>query len=336
MNGRSPAVAHGERGPTWAWRWFLATIGVATLAYFFLPIGVQSILYDVVAVAAAAAMFAGIAWNLPEPRFAWTLLALGVLLWAGGDIVFGTSQPVPSLADMFYISAYPLLALGLVGLARTTAGGRNESTLTDAVVVAAGVGVVTMVFLVVPAGQTRGVTLAARVVSLGYPLMDLGLLAILVRPARAAVARRGVFGLLGTALVLRVVADTGYALMNFGTTYTVGNAADAAWLLSYACFGAAVLHPLLGDRDVPAPAGSSAGVSAVAGQPQARVGAVVIAPTQVVRLRVVLAWAGLMLLVLSGSALLMAASWRAPDVMFLAGAYGTTGSLMLIASSIRS
>ena len=106
MDGRSPAVAHGERGPTWAWRWFLATIGVATLAYFFLPIGVQSILYDVVAVAAAAAMFAGIAWNLPEPRFAWTLLALGVLLWAGGDIVFGTSQPVPSLADMFYISAY--------------------------------------------------------------------------------------------------------------------------------------------------------------------------------------------------------------------------------------
>ena len=54
-----------------------------------------------------------------------------------------------------------------------------------------------------------------------------------------------------------------------------------------------------------------------------------------VRLRAVLAWSGLALLVFAATAIAMAGSMRAPDMMFLAGAYGSIGSLTLIASAFH-
>ena len=48
-----------------------------------------------------------------------------------------------------------------------------------------------------------------------------------------------------------------------------------------------------------------------------------------------MAWAGLMLLGVAGAALTMAGSWQAPDMIFLAGAYGSVGSLTLIASAFH-
>ncbi len=54
-----------------------------------------------------------------------------------------------------------------------------------------------------------------------------------------------------------------------------------------------------------------------------------------VRFRTVMAWAGLMLLGVAGAALTMAGSWQAPDMIFVAGAYGSVGSLTLIASAFH-
>jgi hypothetical protein len=57
---------------------------------------------------------------------------------------------------------------------------------------------------------------------------------------------------------------------------------------------------------------------------------------QGLRLQRVIGGAGLMALGLAVIALPVGLSWRAPDVVFLGGVYGTTGSLMLIASFIGS
>ncbi len=51
------------------------------------------------------------------------------------------------------------------------------------------------------------------VVSVGYPLMDLGLLGILMRAARFDIARRAPYILIGGSLFLMLVADIGYMLM---------------------------------------------------------------------------------------------------------------------------
>ena len=65
------------------------------------------------------------------------------------------------------------------------------------------------------------------------------------RAARLDPARRTPLGMIGGALLLMLLADIAFALEGFGTTYSLGDPADAAWMLSYALMGAALLHPSL-------------------------------------------------------------------------------------------
>lgn len=328
-------------------RSFPALVGAASVGFFFLATEAQSLLENLIAMAAAAAMFAGIAWNRPQPRFAWTLLALGTLMLAGGDILYGVSQPVPSPADMLYISAYPLLALGLIGLSRTIIPGRHASTMVDAALITLGVGIAAIVFLLLSPTDAGSAGRIGRLVALGYPVMDLGLLAVLIRPARADTARRGAFALLAAGLVLRLVADMIYVSSDFGSTYAVGDPADILWLLSYACFGAALLHgchaagraPISPSRPAPAELGIEDQIGLVLSQlsqapPQQR------APSSMgsrsLRFRVVLGWAGAALMILSAAALGLALTWHAGNLVLVAGAYGGTGSLILFTSRIAS
>jgi hypothetical protein len=364
-----PPLPRRGRVPAWAWAGFVGVVGAATPVYYFLPIETQSLVDNVIAVASAVAMFAGIVWNRPTPRFAWVLLASGVLLFAAGDIAYGTSQPVPSPADMLYVSAYPLLGLGLLILARARLPGPNNSTALDAIIVAAGVAIVALVFLAVPAGQERDVGTITRLISIGYPILDLALLIVLVRPMRSATARGLPALLMGVALLLRLVGDVGFVLLNYGTSYTVGNAADAAWLLSFGCFGAALLHrdialhdallrpsgsiwtsvpaswgvatPQLDSStvvlrglsgDAVAVSGFSGGSAAVLGNEQRTAS---IAWGQALRFRLILIWTGLLLLGLAGVAMITSMTWGTPEVALVAGAYGIVGSLTLIAGAIR-
>jgi hypothetical protein len=48
----------------------------------------------------------------------------------------------------------------------------------------------------------------------------------------------------------------------------------------------------------------------------------------------ILRWAGWILMVLAGGTLLLALSWRAPQIMLVSGAYGGSGVLILIASAM--
>lgn len=331
-------VVRAHPGMSKAWSiGFVAAIGATLLVYFSLPAGTKSVVFDVVAVAAAAAMFVGVVRNHAEPRFAWTLLATGTLLMAAGDIVFGTTQPVPSVADMLYVSAYVALTLGFVGLIRSEFPARRESSRLDAVIVAAGVAIVGILLLIVPAAHPDGVGIAARAVSLGYPTIDLILLVVLFKPAHKGTARRTVYFLLAGGLLLRLVADAGYALSHFGTTYVTGDPADAFWLLSYAFFGAALLHPAIARAKMD---GSSIWTPrsdfATEGEPEVYAQAASIIQSQAIRFRRILALAGGILMALAGVTLMVAVSWHAPEISLVSGAYGGSGVLILIASAITS
>ncbi|MGZ6546078.1 MAG: hypothetical protein ACXVEI_12250 [Actinomycetota bacterium] len=316
---------------------FLLAVAVVVGAYFFQGIGVRNVLFDIVGVVAAAAMFVGIGRNRAHPRFAWGLLAAGTMLMAIGDIIFGTSQPVPSVADMLYVSAYVALTLGLVGLVRSGIPNRKNASLLDAVVVAAGVGIVGILLLIVPAAHPDGGGIAAKAVSLGYPAIDLALLIGLYRLVRRDTAQRTAFLLLGAGLVLRLIGDAGYAMMNFGSNYATGNAIDAFWLFSYACFGAALLHPAVGRVKVDA---SSIWIPrndfAEDNAPEVYARAAAVIQSQALRFRTILGWAGGILLVLAGGVLLLGVSWHAPEVLLVSGAYGGSGILIVVASAVSA
>ncbi|MGZ4150858.1 MAG: hypothetical protein ACXVP3_00270, partial [Actinomycetota bacterium] len=76
------SVPAAHREPLGVWVWFLAAAIMLCGAYLRLSTSDQSYLDNALAVASAGAMFGGIARHRPEPRFAWLLLAFGVLLFA--------------------------------------------------------------------------------------------------------------------------------------------------------------------------------------------------------------------------------------------------------------
>jgi hypothetical protein len=331
-------IIPAQRGRTVWSNAFLAVVGAVVGVYFFQRTGVQNMLYDTVGVAAASAMFVGIRRNQALPRFAWGLLAAGTLLMAIGDIIFGTSQPVPSVADMLYVSAYVALTLGLVGLVRSEIPNRKESSLLlDAIIVAAGVGIVGILLLLIPAAHPDGAGFAAKAVSLGYPAVDVTLLIILLRLARRNTAQRAVFALLIAGLFLRLVADSGYAMLNFGTTYVLGNVTDAFWLFSYACFGAALLHPAVGQVKIdPSSVWAPREDFAEDKEPEIYARSASIIQSQALRFRAILSTAGGILLALAGGTLLLGISWHAPEVMLVSGAYGGSGVLIVVASAVST
>ena len=347
------AYVHHRTSSLWS-SLFLAAGSVATVSYFSLEVASQSLLNDGVAVAAGGLMLAGVAVHRPEPRFAWTLLACGILMLAAGDILYGTSAPVPSPADALYMSAYPMLVLGLLGITRNDIRITGSSAVLDAILIAAGIGITAIVFLMVPASDPLGIGWAAKFVSAGYPILDLLLIGILIRSIRSRSEHGVAYALLGLGLALLLGADVAYMLQGFGTAYAMGGAADGAWLLAYVAFGAALLHPSIrrqatNARPVPPPPpppvtrtaghravgrGTAAGRTAGVGRAvPARGGAIAVNPA--LRFRLVLSIAGSILMFLSLSSLLLATAWQAPGLVMLAPTYGGMGALIVLVSRLR-
>jgi hypothetical protein len=219
---------------------------------------------------------------------------------------------------MLYMSSYPLIAVGLWGLGTR----RRLSQASSAVAAALVTGMVVFVswvFLVLPGPQGAGTEAIGRVVAWGYPVLDLLLVALLIRACITERGLPGTYALFGTALILWLAADVAYAIDGFGTAYVPGDWIDAMWLLSYAAFGASTLHPSAWgegaeDREIH-----------VAGKGH----------LHDVRLGDVMRWSGRLLLILSAAAMLAAAAWRQPGMVIVGGTYGTTGGVLCLVGASR-
>ncbi|MDQ3862598.1 MAG: hypothetical protein M3317_03700 [Actinomycetota bacterium] len=86
------------------------------------------------------AMLIGVRSYRPEPVLPRYVIALGVVLFVVGDVVFFNFYPnvlevrllFPSVADVFYASSYLLVVLGVALLIRSTGSTRNWGGLVDA------------------------------------------------------------------------------------------------------------------------------------------------------------------------------------------------------------
>ena len=134
-----------------------------------------------------------------------------------------------------------------------------------------------------------------------------------------------------------MVADAAYALSEYGTTYVAGDPADAFWLLSYACFAAALLHPSIARATAdPSSLWTPRPGFETDDRPEVYAQAASIIQSQAIRFRRILAVAGGILMALAGITLLLAVSWHAPEISLVSGAYGGSGVLILVASAITS
>jgi signal transduction histidine kinase len=239
-----------------------AVPGVAAIAFYLtlsfnLP---SSVMYDVLAGSSVAAILAGVHLHRPSRPLAWYLIAAGLASFVAGEIAwhvywFGLGQdPFPSVADVFYLGGYPLLAAGLLLLARERGAQRGQARagFLDAAIVTVGAFVVSWVFLVDPYAADESLPMADRLLSAAYPLMDVLLLTLLVRllftPGRRTVS----VWLLAAGMTLYLTADVLFAALGLAGLST-GTWTECIWLLAYVAIGTAALHPSMAAPPTPAP-----------------------------------------------------------------------------------
>jgi diguanylate cyclase len=243
-----------------AWRIYLVGGMVAVCLYFLLPVeGLwRTVAYDLIGLSSVVAIVVGVRRHRPARPLIWWCFATGQLLFVIGDLLFAVidivlhQSPFPSVADVFYLGGYPVLAVGLLILIRGRISGRDRAGLIDAAIIATGLGLLSWTFLMKPIAQDPSLSLTERLVSLAYPLGDVLLLVMIARLLTSPGARTAAYRLLGLALVLLLAADIGYAVLNLVSSYE-GGLIDAGWLLSYVVWGVAALHPSMRSMSEVAP-----------------------------------------------------------------------------------
>jgi len=239
---------------------------VIALAYYLVPAtglvprwAAKIGLYNGLGLSAVAAILAGVRRHRPERPLTWYLFAVGLLSYVTADIIFYTYQDLlhlevfPSVADVFYLTSYPFLMAGLLLLIRSRSPGADRASLLDALIVTVGVGMVSWVFLVGPLAHSPDVSVAARVVSMAYPISDVLLLATVVRLVVDGGPRPPAFWILCCGVGGLLVTDTLYSWIQLTGGYHTGSPIDLGWMTWYACWGAAALHPTMGALAEPAP-----------------------------------------------------------------------------------
>jgi serine phosphatase RsbU (regulator of sigma subunit) len=176
-------------------------------------------------------------------RWAPILLGLGIVGWVLGQMVFtyyewALSQPppLPSLADVGYLSVYPFLLLGILLLpARPVPIASRTRLALDGLMIMTAAVTFSWYFILGPVMQQGTQTTLAKAVATAYPLADIVLIACLVilasRPEEQTL--RPAVRMLALGLTLIVVADSNFAYWSLHDAYATGTLPDVGWSLGY-------------------------------------------------------------------------------------------------------
>src|ERR671933_1989563 len=176
-------------------------------------------------------------------RWAPVLLGLGITCWVLGQMLFTFYEwalrqppPLPSLADIGYLSVYPFFLLGILLLpARPVPVASRTRIALDGLMIITAAVTFSWYFVLGPIMQQGTETTLAKAVSAAYPLADIVLIACLVilasRPGEQTL--RPAIRLLALGLVLIVVADSNFAYWSLHDAYATGTLPDVGWSLGY-------------------------------------------------------------------------------------------------------
>lgn len=191
-------------------------------------------------------------------RSAWRLLSAGLGLLAAGQAVIAVYQfglgrdeaPFPSVADVFFLLAYPLMVGALVLFLRAyQASGFPIGPASERVWLSAGVTVLCAAigFPILRPVVTTPAPFLETLLNVVYPVMDFLLLVPAVLLIRIGLRFRGgkvwkVWATLLAGLVCLCAADTLFAYFFLLDRADLVDVVDAAYLLSYGLLGLGVLY----------------------------------------------------------------------------------------------
>jgi PAS domain S-box-containing protein len=176
-------------------------------------------------------------------RWAPVLLGLGIFSWVFGQAVFtyyewalGRPPPLPSIADVGYLSVYPFLLLGILMLPAhpIPVASRTRIALDGLMIMTAAV-TFSWYFILGPVMQQGSESTLSKVVSSAYPLADIVLIACLIilasRPEEHTLLPA--VSLLALGLILIVIADSNFVYWSLHDAYATGTLPDVGWALGY-------------------------------------------------------------------------------------------------------
>jgi diguanylate cyclase (GGDEF)-like protein len=242
-----------------AWKYVLV-FGLCVVAgYFALPgIAAQDAVYQAIGVGSVVCILVGIRVNRPKDRLSWYLLAVGGTCFTLGDaveniygVILHQSIPFPSIADGFYLAGYPFVFAGVLRLTRNPNQDVQREDYADAAIVAIGALALSWHFLMNSYVHDSSLTTFGKLVILAYPIMDIALVFIVCRALLFGYSNRPYHKLLAAALVVMLIADFTFDLLELHNSYATGNPVDALFLINYLLMGVAALHPSIGE-DPPA------------------------------------------------------------------------------------
>jgi diguanylate cyclase (GGDEF)-like protein/PAS domain S-box-containing protein len=222
---------------------------VLTAVYYAVP-SWHTPIWAAIGVSSAGAVIYGVGRNRPRRSAPWLLMAGAVSAFNCGDLTYDflveimhDPDPFPSAVDGFYLLLFaPLLAGGVLLLARSGATNRDRASVLDALILTGGVGLLSWIFLIRPYVESPDLTWFEKLVSVAYPLYDLLILLVVIRllvtvrySTSLSILMAGVAGLL--------VSDVLYGLIQLSGHWKVGGPVDLGWIVFYAGVGAAALHP---------------------------------------------------------------------------------------------
>jgi signal transduction histidine kinase len=203
-------------------------------------------------------------WRPVQPR-PWRLFTIGMIVFIGGDVLSYNYQtlfhpvfpalfpldaagrvPFPTWPDACYLAVYGFLIAGVASLIRARSPGRDLPSLVDALLFSIGIGTVSWVLLISPRAFAENIPLTGKLTAMAYPMLNLLLLATLIRLSVAAGRKPVAFQLMAAAILTLLLTDSIYGWLNLYAPggYPPGSGLlEAGWMAFYALFAAAALHP---------------------------------------------------------------------------------------------
>jgi len=236
-------------------RRFLGAVGIVVLAtgvagvWIGLGIGgtrvtlwVDDGLTPLAALAACVLCFHARAGHTGRMRLFWTLLGLATASWTLAEVIWGyyalildREVPVPSWADVGYLSAIPLAIAALVVHPATRGSGtRKARSVFDGLVIATALMFLSWTLVLGPVWRSADLSTWTGVVTLAYPFGDVVIVFFIVLAIRGMTGgdRLSLWCLLGALLVM-ALSDSTFAYLTDVTTYTSPGLIDTGWIAAY-------------------------------------------------------------------------------------------------------
>jgi diguanylate cyclase (GGDEF)-like protein/PAS domain S-box-containing protein len=243
------------------WQAYLGAGALLTALYALVPpFAGSGPLMNVLGLSPVIAILVALRLHRPLTRGPWLWFAFGLGLFWLGDLytigyprLFGTEVPFPSIGDGAYIAVYPALMAGLYLLVRRRNPEADRAGLIDSLIMTLGLSLLSWVMLIAPYLHEDELSISAKLVSIGYPLGDVLLLAAVIRLAVDTGRRQPAFYLLSASIVALLATDFAYGLLTLAGTYHNQVWLDLGWIAFYLLWGAAALHPSMTGLEHPAP-----------------------------------------------------------------------------------